>query len=105
MTVEERCDSNVEMTKEPKLGRDWRGKWVRTRRRLTNGFMEIPQGTYCRVKNSHRLAELVSDPCECCGISICVSKVNWEDLEYIGDEPVAEEQGFGEALGMGGVEE
>lgn len=69
----------------PKLRREWRGKQVRTKRELRNGVLIIKAGTICIVRYTHRLADLTSTPCDCCGVAINIRRVPWEDLEYLGE--------------------
>jgi hypothetical protein len=73
----------------PRLRRHWVGSWVRTRTELRNGCTLLPSGLLCKVEGFHRGANLVTEPCKCCGVSVFITKVSWDLLEYVGALPRA----------------
>jgi len=79
-----KLEGNVPI-RPPKRRMDWIGKRVRTLRDLRNGVMSIRKGTVCTVRHAHRGAELESRPCPCCGVTIHITRVAWDDLEFLGD--------------------
>lgn len=67
----------------PKLKRDHAGLIVKTVSPLRNGFMEIPAGTVCKVRNAHGGLDLQTEPCEKCGVSVFIRKVGYSSVVLI----------------------
>jgi hypothetical protein len=64
-----------------------RGLKVRTRRAMSNGWMEIPGGTVCNVTGWWRSGvSLKSPPCPHCGIKASISHVHRNDVLIVDDE-------------------
>ena len=68
----------------PKLRRDWIGCTVRAKRDIRNGYMMLPAGTLFIVDSAHRKANLRSKRCDCCGMWMFVTQVEWDALEFLG---------------------
>ena len=84
---------STEQERAPKRRSDWVGKWVRLRTELRNGVTVVPAGMLCHVEYGHRLAQLTTQPCKCCGVAVRISRVEWHHLEYIGtNAPLQETQ-------------
>lgn len=84
MTVNVLDFRSAEPIKPPKLRRDWIGKKVRLRKELRTSLLVIQADTVCTVKYAHRGAELITDPCACCGVRVHIRKAGWDDLEFLG---------------------
>jgi hypothetical protein len=68
----------------PRLKRDFIGRTVRTRRQMQNAHMSIPAGTVLQVDDRPRTgARLKSAPCQYCGVSIFISRVEDRDFEFV----------------------
>jgi len=73
--------------KPPKLKRDWVGKLVRTKREMRNGVAAVKAGTLCEVTSGHNGASIQTIECPCCGISIYLTQVDWNSLDFLGNMP------------------
>lgn len=60
---------------------EWKGKRVRSRRPLVNGWAEMPAGTIFTVEGKFKGFSLRSDPCSHCGIRMRVDRVDFAALE------------------------
>lgn len=71
----------------PKLKRDYKGRTVRARRDLQNGWGIIPAGTLATIRNqSPKGSELVVEACSCCGLKAIVGAIGADAVEFV--EPV-----------------
>jgi hypothetical protein len=71
------------MAEWPKLKKDYAGLKVRLKRTLKNGIIEIPAGKVCTIESWYRGACLRTDPCECCGVRVYITKVPQSALELL----------------------
>jgi len=63
---------------------DWRGKQVKTVRKLSNGWCQIPAGTSGHITSSGRNGlHFHSDPCPCCGIVSKISALDYCDVKLL----------------------
>lgn len=75
---------NASTVVAPKLRRDWIGKRVRLLRESRNRVTCVPSGSILIVEGTYRGAGLKSEPCKCCGVSVFITRVPWENLEFLG---------------------
>jgi hypothetical protein len=69
---------------------DLRGRTVRTRRAMSNGWMEIPAGTVCIVTGWWRSGvSLKSEPCPHCKVKASISHVHRDDVLLVDDDNAA----------------
>ncbi len=59
------------------------GKKVRTTIKLQNGLLVIPPGSICTITRKFGGFNLVSEPCEHCGVRIRISRVPHIDVELV----------------------
>lgn len=59
----------------------WKGKKVRSLRKVANGWAEMPAGTVFTVDGKFKGLSLASEPCSCCGIRMRVNRVDVHSLE------------------------
>lgn len=76
----------------PKRVADWRGKLVRFKYEMRNGYVIIPAGTIAMVGSPEIVTHFECEPCKCCGIQARISikgdkEVKLRDIEFI--EPVS----------------
>lgn len=69
---------------------DWKGKRVRSVRKLRNGFGEMPVGTIYKLHSALGGLSLSSEPCKCCGIEQFIRRVHPRDVEVVYDEPATD---------------
>lgn len=70
----------------PRRVRDWKGLKVVTRRTMTSGVMEIPEGMKATVgtTTTSRSIRIQAEPCEACGVRIYMTGIHWRDLQVVG---------------------
>lgn len=73
----------VKDPKKPRLKRDWVGRKVRTVVMMRNGNMEIPIGTVCEVTYNRGGLTLKTEPCDCCGVAIYITRVPERDVRLL----------------------
>ena len=67
----------------PKLKRDHAGCIVKTLIPIKTRMHEIPVGTVFTITRAYMGLNMTSKPCECCGVSVRVSRVSYTDVELI----------------------
>lgn len=68
----------------PRLKREYVGRYVRTKRDMSNGFVTIPAGMIGLIDaQSPKGSILTFSPCKCCGMTAHVSRVQPTDFEFI----------------------
>ena len=68
----------------PKLKRDWKGKMIRTRDVIRNGWGEIPKGSVGVISyQGPKGSNITFNACPCCRLKATVSQVSQEKLEFI----------------------
>ena len=92
MFFPEGTDVDYQVVEAPKKVADWRGKLVRFKREMRNGYIIIPAGTMATIESPGIVTHFECEPCKCCGIRARISiKGNREqkltDIEFI--EPVS----------------
>ena len=65
---------------------DYEGLRVRTLTTLANGLGSIPAGVTGIVTHYSRGLDIKTDKCECCGLSMSISRVSEEQVELIDSE-------------------
>ena len=83
---------DYQVVESPKKVADWRGKLVRFKREMRNGYIIIPAGTMATIESPGIVTHFECELCKCCGIRARISiKGNREqkltDIEFI--EPVS----------------
>lgn len=66
-----------------KTERWWIAQRVLTMENIGNGFLVVPAGTVCTVTRKYGGLNLQSEPCEKCGVKVCISKVRYRKLTLI----------------------
>jgi hypothetical protein len=56
---------------------------VRTTRVLSNGNIEVPVGTICRIFDKRGGFNLKTEACKTCGVSVYITHVRPEDVEVV----------------------
>lgn len=75
------------MSNGPKLNRDWIGLRVRFIRENANGYGRVRPGLEATVTNyNNKGIEIEGDKCECCGVSMFMSRLERSDFEIITPE-------------------
>lgn len=65
----------------------WKGKKVKSLVEIQNGWATLPAGTIFTVKRKWAGLELISDPCDHCGLKVSITKVPYDYIELIdGDD-------------------
>ncbi len=62
---------------------DWEGLKVKSLKPLKNGWASLPEGKIFTVSSWSRGLSMRSDPCECCGIRLSISRVSPNDVELL----------------------
>ncbi|MDA8298728.1 MAG: hypothetical protein M0Z57_01815 [Deltaproteobacteria bacterium] len=83
---------NYQVVEAPKKVADWRGKLVRFKREMRNGYIIIPAGTIATIGSPEIVTEFECEPCKCCGIRARISiignrEIKLLDIEFV--EPVS----------------
>ena len=55
--------------------RELRGRKVRTRIEMSNGYVTIPEGTILTITRKMRGLDLIGPTCSHCGVKVRISKV------------------------------
>ena len=88
---------DYQVVEAPKKVADWRGKLVRFKREMRNGYIIIPAGTIATIESPEIVTHFKCEPCKCCGIQARISiKGNSEqkltDIEFV--EPISAAGGY-----------
>lgn len=67
--------------------KQWRGVKVRALRPLDNGWITIPAGTICTIDGKFGGFSLRTDRCNCCGVTIRISRVPHDAVEIFHPQP------------------
>ena len=72
----------------PKKVADWRGKLVRFKYEMRNGYVIIPAGTIATVGSPCIVTHFECEPCKCCGIQARISmkgdkETKLRDIEFV----------------------
>jgi len=62
---------------------DWEGLKVKSLKPLKNGWASLPEGKIFTVGSWSRGLSMRSNPCECCGIRLSISRVSSNDVELL----------------------
>lgn len=62
---------------------DWEGLKVKSLKPLKNGWASLPEGKVFTVGSWSRGLSMRSDPCECCGVRLSISRVSPNDVELL----------------------
>lgn len=63
--------------------KDWYGTKVRLMDEIRNGRTVIPTGTVLKVMGKFDGFTLEGNTCECCGVSVLISRVNPDHVEVV----------------------
>lgn len=71
----------------PRLKRDYVGRRVRTTKMLRNGYAELPAGSLAVVvEQSKKGSSLRFDRCTCCGVSIFMTGIGADVIEFVEEQ-------------------
>lgn len=70
------------------------GRKVKTLEPMANGKMEIPAGTVCTITRKWGGFNLKAEPCESCGVSVYITRVSPEQVEFLPEKPPQEQLEF-----------
>ncbi|MDA8273016.1 MAG: hypothetical protein M0Z72_04680 [Deltaproteobacteria bacterium] len=88
---------DYQVVEAPKKVADWRGKLVRFKREIRNGYVIIPAGTIATIGSPEIVTEFECEPCKCCGIRARISikgnrEIKLTDIEFVEPVPVVGEE-------------
>ena len=83
---------NYQVVEAPKKVADWRGKLVRFKYEMRNGYIIIPAGTIATIEYAGIVTHIKCEPCKCCGVQARISikgdkELKLRDIEFV--EPVS----------------
>ncbi len=68
----------------PRLKRDYKGRSVRTRVEMKNGWGIVPAGAIAVINTQGpKGSSLLFEPCTCCGLRAIVTAVQPTDIEFV----------------------
>lgn len=66
--------------------REFRGRKVKTLVELSNGWCRIAPGTVATIQKKYNGLDLMTDPCQTCGVKVVISHVQPRDVDLV-DQP------------------
>lgn len=87
MSTQEPVKELYVVVPHPKKKGDYKGRLVRTKIAMKNGWGEIPPGTIATITSqSPKGSSIEAVACDCCGMKAIMSRIGAEYIEFI--EPI-----------------